>query len=176
MRPRVLVAGMGNDLCRDDGFGIAAVREYAPEAPPGARVIETGTGGITLVQELMDGYDALVIVDAVERGGEPGTVYLLGTDVPDLDAMSEQSRREFLADMHYAVPSRALILARALAVLPPTTYILGCQPLECGLGMELSAPVLAGVREAVARLRVLVPQLVAAAAATIPAPTAASSG
>ena len=40
--------------------------------------------GIHLVQELMDGYDVLLVVDALERGGAPGTVHVLEAEVPDL--------------------------------------------------------------------------------------------
>ncbi len=38
---------------------------------------EAGIGGIALVQELMNGYDALIVVDAVEKGGEAATIYVL---------------------------------------------------------------------------------------------------
>jgi Ni,Fe-hydrogenase maturation factor len=33
-----------------------------------------------------------------------------------------------MVDMHYADPSKVLLLARALNVCPPTVYIVGCQP------------------------------------------------
>lgn len=152
--PRVLVAGMGNDLRGDDGFGIAAVRRFEKAgAPEGVAVYESGIGGIGLVQELMGGYEALIVLDATDRGGEPGTVYLLETEVPDLEEFTGEDKQEFLADTHYAVPSKALTLARALKVLPPRVYILGCQPQEQGLSMGLSEPVERGVAEAVERLR-----------------------
>ncbi len=123
MRPRVLVAGMGNDLCRDDGFGIETARRFAEtEMPTGVRVYEAGIGGIGLIQELMDGYEALIILDAVDRGGEPGTVYLLQTQVPQTEELSTESKQGFVADMHYTVPSKALTLAQALDVLPPQVY------------------------------------------------------
>lgn len=156
MKPRVLVAGMGNDLCQDDGFGIVAVRRFvAAGAPEGVHVVEPGSGGISLVQELMDGYEALIIVDAVDRGGEPGTVYLLETEVPDFATLPEAEQRDFLADMHATVPSRVLTLAQALGVLPGVIYILGCQPQQYELGMGLSAPVERGVAEALVRLNAL---------------------
>lgn len=156
MKPRILVAGMGNDLCQDDGFGIVAVRRFAERGVPAdVRVIEPGSGGISLVQELMDGYETLIILDAVDRGGDPGTVYLLKTEVPDFATLAEEEQRGFLADMHATVPSRALILARALDVLPSTVYILGCQPKQYDLGIGLSAPVERGVTEAVTHLRAL---------------------
>lgn len=154
MKPRVLVAGMGNDLRQDDGFGIAVIRCFeAAGAPEGVLVYESGIAGIGLVQELMDGYEALVIVDAADRGEAPGTVYLLEAEVPTQEELTEESRQEFLADTHLTVPSQALTLARALDILPPKVYILGCQPKECGLGMDLSEPVERGVVEAIERLR-----------------------
>lgn len=160
MKPRVLVAGTGNDLRQDDGFGIAVVRRFEEDdVPEGVQVYESGIAGIGLVQELMDGYEALIIVDATDRGGEPGTVYLLEAEVPAQEELTEESRQEFLADTHLAVPSQALTLARALDILPQTVYILGCQPGDTGLGMDLSEPMERGVNEAIKRLRVLLARL-----------------
>lgn len=154
MKPKVLIAGIGNDLCRDDGFGIVALRRLAESGvPAGVKLYESGIAGIGLVQELMDGYEAVVFVDAVDRGDEPGTVYLLETEVPDV---SDDNRDQFLADMHFVVPSTALLLGKALNVLPPRIFILGCQPAEYGLGLGLSAPVEAAVDEALTRLRELI--------------------
>ena len=154
MTPRVLVAGVGNDLLGDDGFGIEVVRRFSEEGvPEGVEAFESGIAGIRMVQELMDGYEALVIVDATDRGEEPGTVYLLEVEVPDPDGLAEEERQELLADTHLTVPSKALTLARALEVLPPRVYILGCQPQECGLGLGLSEPVRRGAIEATRRLR-----------------------
>ncbi len=162
MKPRVLVAGVGNDLLGDDGFGIAVVRRFSEDGvPEGVEVFESGIGGIRMVQELMDGYEALVIVDATDRKEAPGTVYLLGVEVPDPDELTEEDRQEFLADTHLVVPSKALTLARAIEVLPPRVYILGCQPKECGLRMGLSEPVERGVSEATRQLRELTARLLA---------------
>lgn len=133
MRARTLVVGVGNLLQRDDGFGpeVARQLEARDDLPPGVRVIETGIAGVSLVQELMDGYDALVIVDAVQRGGAPGTLYLLEPDVLDIRSWSDAERHAFLADLHRVEPSRVLGLAAALGVLPPSVRILGCEPADC---------------------------------------------
>lgn len=129
---RVLVAGVGNVLRRDDGFGVAVVEHLlaGSDLPEGVRVIELGIGGVALAQQLMDGYDALVVVDAVRRGGQPGTLYLLEPQVPDLRCWGEAERRAFLGDLHQADPSRSLVFARALGVLPPRVYLVGCEPAE----------------------------------------------
>ena len=60
----VLVACVGNVLRGDDGFGPAVAARLDGKLPAGARLIETGIGGIALVQELLAGYEGLVIVDA----------------------------------------------------------------------------------------------------------------
>ena len=154
---KVLMAGMGTVLRRDDGFGVEVARRLAgrewagtavspgadtpamPLQANGVKVVEVGIGGIHLVQELMDGYDALVVIDAMERGSAPGTVHVLEAEVPDLADWPEGQRQDFLADMHYTTPSKALILAKALGVLPPVVFIVGCQPAEADeLGIGLS--------------------------------------
>jgi hydrogenase maturation protease len=73
----------------------------------------------------------LLIVDAVSRGDAPGTLYLLEPGVPDITSWTDEERRAFLADLHQVEPSKALGLAQALGVLPPTVRILGCEPAEC---------------------------------------------
>ena len=155
---KILIAGMGNVLQRDDGFGVEIARQLAGRngLPNGVKVVEVGIGGIHLVQELMDGYEALVLIDAVERGSLPGTMHLLEADVPELAAWPEDARRDFLADMHYATPSKALILAKALGVLPSKVFILGCQPEvyeELGIGLsETVAPVVVAATERVLQI------------------------
>ncbi len=126
---KVLVAGMGNELRGDDGFGVALAR-LVGKRDLGADVTvgEFGIGGIHLVQELLSGYDALLLIDAVQRGSEPGTIHLLEPEVRGLDELSSSERRDFLADVHWADPGRALMLAKALGVLPARVLILGCQP------------------------------------------------
>lgn len=162
--PRIIIAGMGNILRRDDGFGVAVAQrlQAAADLPPNVTVVEVGTGGISLVQELMapPGYDVLLLLDATERNGQPGQLYILEAEVPELDSFPEAVRRDFLADMHYAVPSRALVLAKALGALPPKTLIIGCQPdLVDEFAIGLSDPVTIGVEQAVKRVTELVKQL-----------------
>ena len=158
---RLLIAGMGNDLCQDDGFGIVVLRRLAETGvPDGVRLYEAGIAGIGMVQELMDGFGALVIIDAVDRADPPGTVTLLETLVPELASFSDEERRVMLADTHYVIPSRALVLCKALDVLPSSIYILGCQPASCDLGMGLTPAVEAAVPEAVRQLQELAERMI----------------
>jgi hydrogenase maturation protease len=156
---RVLVAGVGNLLRGDDGFGIIVAERLGarPDLPAGVRVTETGIAGVGLVQELMDGYDALFIVDAVQRGGVPGSLYVLEPSVPDIRAWTDAERHEFLADLHQVEPSRAFGLAAALGVLPPFLRVIGCEPATCDdLVIGLSPAVERAVGLAVDRILHLV--------------------
>jgi hydrogenase maturation protease len=119
-----------------------------------------GIGGIHLVQELFDRTDALVVVDAVELGRLPGTIAVLEPEVRDVKALSLRERHDELADMHYATPERALMLARGLDVLPSTVRVVGCQPADAdALADALSPPVAAAVEPAVREVRRLVAEL-----------------
>ena len=136
---RVLVAAFGNELRGDDGFGIAVLRriETSHGAQDRVRLLEVGTAGLRLAQELLTPCDRLIVIDAMTRGGKPGTVYVLQVeDVPTATSV----------DMHLAVPSQALAVAKALGALPPETFMVGCEPDEVDeLTTELSVPVRAAV-------------------------------
>ncbi len=149
---RVLVAGVGNALRGDDGFGVAAAAALKrdPRLPAGASIIETGIGGIHLVQELMTGYGALVLFDALDRGAEPGRLFLLEPELPAMATLSARERRDYFADMHYATPVRALTLAREVGALPELVRIIGCQPSDPdAFGTEMCGAVSAAVPGAV---------------------------
>ncbi len=159
--PRVLVACVGNTLRGDDGFGIAVAAELDGSLPEDADLLETGIGGIGIVLSLMEGYDALVIVDAVERNAQPGTVFVLVPQVPETATPTFDDWLAQLSDMHLAEPSRILRIARAVGVLPEQVLVVGCQPETCEDFTEtLSAPVAAAVPVAASRVRELLAELI----------------
>ena len=127
---RILVAGVGNVLRGDDGFGPAVVERLSGALPAGVKLVETGIGGLELLHELMDGCDGLVLVDAVDRGGEPGTVFEITPEVGEA---------VHVPDVHLANPERVLNMAKGLGVLPGRVAIVGCQPAQTEkLGTGLS--------------------------------------
>lgn len=149
------MVGVGNVLHGDDGFGVEVARRLeATDLPPGVAVAETGIGGIHLVHELMAGYDALIVVDTVDRDRPPGTVMVIEADVIDVEPMPVEQRHDLLADMHLATPERALMVAKAVGVLPERTIIVGCQPVEIEtLGIGLSDEVTQAVETAMTEIR-----------------------
>ena len=153
---RVLVAGVGNVLKRDDGFGPAVI-ERLGEAPAGVQLIETGIGGVALLQEIQAGCDGLVIVDAVDLGEPPGTVLVIE---PEVDGEAE-----YIPDMHLVDPNRVLSMAKKMDLLPERVLIVGCQPVDAEhLGESLSPPVARAVDVACARVREIVADWTRAAA------------
>jgi hydrogenase maturation protease len=142
---------MGNLLRHDDGFGVVvAQRLLALPRADGVTVMEVGIGGIHIVQALFDRIDALIVVDAVDLGRPAGSVVVIEPEVRDLDRMSLAERHDQLADIHYATPSRAFMLARGLGILPKLTRLVGCQPLDAeSVGEGLTPPVEAAVGHAV---------------------------
>jgi len=159
---RILVAGVGNLLRGDDGFGVRAAEALVrdPRLPAHVKVIETGIGGMSLVQELMEGFDALILLDAVDRGAAPGTVFVLEPELPDLAPLSPGERRDVFSDTHYATPLRALALAGAVAALPAVLRIVGCQPARLdAFELGLAPSVAAAIPEAIERVLTLLAEL-----------------
>jgi hydrogenase maturation protease len=135
---RTLIAGFGNVLRGDDGFGVEVIRRLEEDAwPEHVRVVEIGTAGLRLAQELLSPYDHLIVVDAMTRGGAPGSLYMLRV---------EDVAPATYVDLHAAIPSRALAIAKALGGLPADVHLIGCEPLDVD---ELGAPLSLAVRDAI---------------------------
>lgn len=142
MTGRVLVAGVGNLFLGDDGFGPEAARRLAARPlPPGVEVVDYGIRGMHLAYDLLAGYDTLVIVDAVPRGGRPGDVVVLEVGDEDLGT------GDF--DAHGMEPTAMLASLGALGGRLPRTLVVGCEPADVGERIGLSPPVAAAVDRAV---------------------------
>ncbi|HEX9316437.1 MAG TPA: hydrogenase maturation protease [Actinomycetota bacterium] len=160
---QILVAGVGNLLRGDDGFGVEVAKALLDRSlPPEVRVVETGIGGIHLVQEMLAPTDALLVIDAVDLGRPPGTVLVVQPEVIDVHTLTPMERFDALADMHYAKPERAFMLAKALGVLPGRFLMVGCQPVDAdSLGEGLTPQVAMAVPVAVAEVEHIVTQWLA---------------
>jgi hydrogenase maturation protease len=72
---RILVLGVGNLLLGDEGVGIHAVRRLEERSlPPHVDLLDGGTAGVDLLG-LLSGYEKVVVIDAVDAGEEPGTIF-----------------------------------------------------------------------------------------------------
>jgi hydrogenase maturation protease len=137
---RTLVAGLGNVFHGDDGVGVAVAEALAREhLPEGAIVSDFGIRGVHLAYELLDGYDLVVIVDAVQRGGAPGTVHVI-EHVP-----AEPGGGDPLMDAHDMAPDEVLALVPALGGTLGRVVIVGCEVAAADPCAELSPAVRSAV-------------------------------
>jgi hydrogenase maturation protease len=70
---KTLVIGVGNLLRCDDGVGIHVV-DRLNEVASYIDTLDVALGSIEIL-EAMKGRDRVFIVDAIQAGGEPGTIY-----------------------------------------------------------------------------------------------------
>lgn len=161
--PTVLVAGIGNIFLGDDAFGPEVVRHLAatgqPELPSGVRLVDYGIRGMHLAYDLLDGYDALVLVDALPGRGSPGDVTVLEVGMEDL----ERSAGGASVDAHSMDPVAVLTCLSALGGELPPTYVVGAHPLDTSEGIGLSAPMMAAVPRAAETVRALLAERLSAA-------------
>jgi hydrogenase maturation protease len=157
---RVLVAGVGNVFLGDDGFGVEVARRLAGAAmPEGVRVADFGIRGVHLAYELLDGYHTAILVDAVPRGGEPGTVYVIE---PDIARGGEDGKGGHgLLDAHGMEPDAVLSMLRTLGGGDVKVLIVGCEPAVVEERIGLSELVAGSVDQAVAAVRELVDKVTA---------------
>jgi hydrogenase maturation protease len=149
---KILVAGVGNIFFGDDGFGPAVVRELVRGGIDGATIGDYGIRGLHLAFELTSGYDRAILIDALPRGGTPGTLYLVE---PDTRAMSGTP------DAHSMDLATVFAYVKTMGEAPPIT-IVGCEPGDAGEGIELSAAVAHAVPRAAGLVQTLVKQMLGA--------------
>lgn len=74
---KVLILGIGNTLRADDGLGVYIIQHMIERGvflPEGVDLLDGGTAGFDLLG-MLDGYDKIVIVDALKTNDRPGSIY-----------------------------------------------------------------------------------------------------
>ncbi len=156
MDARVLVAGIGNIFLADDGFGCEVVRHLDDlAAVPGVRVVDYGIRGMHLTYDLLDGFDLVVLVDALPDRGEVGRVEVLEVRPGDEGTPT--------LDAHGMEPTAVLSSVAALGGELPTTYLVGVQAADVGERIGLSDLVANAVVPAAGAVRGLVTEHLALA-------------
>jgi hydrogenase maturation protease len=159
---RILIAGIGNIFCGDDGFGVElAQRLLARPWPDGVRIVDFGIRGLDLTYALLDGYDAAILLDAAPTGQSLGTVSVIQ---PQLDTPSVAAPEDVMIDPHNLDSARVLRVVRQLGGHWGQVFLVACEPVQIGddadVLMGLSPPVQAALDQGVALVESLVGRLV----------------
>ena len=144
MTGRTLVAGVGNIFQRDDAFGVEVIRLLADRPQPaGVEIADFGIRGVHLVYELLNGCDLFVLVDAAQRGYEPGTVTVLEVEPGDTAPAAA------VMDAHGLAPAEIFAMLTSMGSRPGRSLIVACEPADASPGMGLSDQVRAALPHAV---------------------------
>ena len=139
---RVLVGGVGYRFLRDESVGPWAVEQLAARATDRVEVEDLGYHPVGFVHNLQERepYDRIVLVGAVRRGREPGTVevYRWDGELPDVDGIQER-----VAEAVTGVISLdgLIIVTAALGPIPDDVRVVEIEPGPEGWGEEFSAPI-----------------------------------
>ena len=135
--PRTVVLGLGNMLMADDGVGLAALARLEEEwfVPRDVSLVDGGTWGMNLLP-VIESAERLLIFDAIDRGGDAGTVYrLTGDEIPRFLAQKVSPHQIYLREI--------LALADLRGTLPGELVALGIQPARIEMSTSLTPTVAA---------------------------------
>lgn len=155
MSGKILVAGIGNIFLGDDAFGVEVLdRLLRRPLPQGVCAADFGIRSYDLAYALMEEWDLVILVDALPRGGQPGTLYTLEPMLAVGEAVEPS------LDAHTMNPVAVLRLVSALGGKVGKLLVVGCEPArlepdELG-NIVLSEKVSAAVDEAVRMIEELI--------------------
>ena len=143
--PRILVAGIGNRLIADDGFGPRVIDLLSQsDLSPIVDARDFGTAGMTIATDLAD-FDAVIFIDSMDHEGEPGSLYksrlVVDEDPGDVTELARLT-------LHEAGLEGLLRFSRAIGTLPQDIYLVGCKPKTLEPSLELSTEVEAALEKA----------------------------
>jgi hydrogenase maturation protease len=155
---RILVAGIGNIFRGDDGFGAEVIKQLARKSlAEGVQLIDFGTRGHDLAYALQDGYDAVVLVDAIRGDGSPGTLRVIEPTAGELTS------RQTLVETHGVDLPAVFRLVDAMGGVMPPLRLVGCEPADLGSDDDgafgLSEPVAAAVDRAAELVEAVIAEL-----------------
>jgi len=135
---KILVAGVGNRLMGDDGFGSRVIDLLAStRIPQNVELRDLGTAGLTIATDLNE-YELVIFLDSMDMEGDPGRLHLTEMNVKEgLDDVTELAK----VTLHEAGLEGLLRFSKAIGTLPPKVILIGCKPKALGPSLELSPEV-----------------------------------
>jgi hydrogenase maturation protease len=130
---KILIVGIGNLLCRDEGAGVQVIQAIKKmKLPRHIELLDIGTSTMELISYL-EGVKKLIVIDAMKAGGTPGTIYRC---MPE-DLLAEE---EGPISLHEIGLLESLNMAKKMG-MKIDVVIIGVEPKMIEWGMELSEEV-----------------------------------
>ena len=136
MEQKILVCGFGNKLKKDDGLGPYIIEKLSErKLPDYVSLRDFGTSGFRAALEIGN-YDTVIVVDAINAGHKPGTLYRLV--ISHADAINSTTLTSFFVSLHESDLQRTLATAALIGQYPKRVIILGIEPLDISFGLTQS--------------------------------------
>jgi hydrogenase maturation protease len=127
----ILVLGVGNLIQMDDGVGVHTIQRMAEwDLPEVVELFDGGTAGLDLTG-IIEGRQALIVIDAVDAGEKPGTMFRFTPE----DIKVKFTHYDSLHQMGLL---ETLNMAKMQGISPAETVIFGVQPHIVDWGTELT--------------------------------------
>lgn len=129
-----LVLGIGNILLQDEGVGVRVIEALRTrDLPPDVEILDGGTGVLRLL-DVLSNRRKLIVVDAVQGGSGPGTIYRFTLRNADTDSRPP-------ASLHQFGFLETLDLAECLGGPLADVVIIGVEPKTIDWGPDLTPEV-----------------------------------
>jgi hydrogenase maturation protease len=130
-----IVLGLGNTLNRDEGLGVHALKALDAQLGiiPGLELLDGGVLGLNLLP-LVEDCSHLLVLDAIDARKSAGTVIELTKEQIPLYAGVKLSQ-------HQITFQEVLGLANIRGLLPQNLHMIGIQPEDISIGLEMSPTV-----------------------------------
>ncbi len=137
---RIIVMGVGNTLLTDEAVGVKVIEELrAYDLPDNVQLVDGGTGGLDLIG-YMSQADRMIVVDAVDAGKPPGSIFRFTPQ----DVEGALEKKQAAMSLHDVGLIESFVVGRQLGH-EPDVVIIGIQPKDLTWGMELTPEVAAKV-------------------------------
>ena len=140
---RVVVLGLGNILLRDEGVGVHVAKCLLRDnLPDNVEVVDGGTAGLDILLSQQPPY-GVIVIDAIKAGKEPGTIYRTQLKPVEEERLTEIFHEvgQSSISLHQVGLLGALRAAERLERMPEEITIIGVEPAEISLGLDLTEPV-----------------------------------
>ncbi len=154
-----MIAGVGYQNLRDLSVGPVLVPSLAElNWPAGVEVDDWSFGPIAVVQRLQDRpgyYDGVILITAVQRGREPGSItsYRWDGALPSADEIQARIGEAVTGVISI---DNLLIVAEHFKAWPPEVHVLEVEPEDPGWGPGFTPRVAAAIPKVIEQVRELV--------------------